>query len=258
MKTKSYDILIVGGGIVGFTFALALAKETDLKIAILEAHSNFPVWSSTEYHHRVSAITLASKRIFTALQIWDELQIKRVSPFQQIKVWDADAQNEIVFASDDIALPDLGYIVENNLLHSTLLARIKSVPQITLYTDCQLQAFSEDINEVVLSTADSHFKGKLAVAADGANSWLRQQARITCEVEDYHQEAIVATVTTTLPHEKIARQVFCTSGPLAFLPLSASHQTSIVWSLAKEKARQVVNLEDTLFKQALSDAFLIN
>src|SRR5689334_20217317 len=112
MQTLPYDILIVGGGITGLTLACALAQRTALTIAVLEANAKQEAWSSMHYHPRVSAITLASKRIFQRLHIWDEIKKKRVSPFTHINVWDDKGQGNIQFDSKEIASRVLGYIIE--------------------------------------------------------------------------------------------------------------------------------------------------
>ncbi|HEX4044088.1 MAG TPA: FAD-dependent oxidoreductase, partial [Gammaproteobacteria bacterium] len=89
VQTVSSDIIIVGGGIAGATLACTLAQQTSLSITVLEEYADMAIWSADTYHHRVSAITLASQRIFQALNVWEAMQAKRVSPFTRIQVWDA-------------------------------------------------------------------------------------------------------------------------------------------------------------------------
>src|SRR5690606_29789334 len=96
---------------------------------------------------------------------------------------------------------------------------------------------------------------QLIIAADGAHSWARQQAAIPVALEDYGHDAIVATVRTTIPHEKSAQQVFLASGPLAFLPLEDDHLSSIVWSMPPEQAQMMLSLSDEAFKDQLAQAF---
>lgn len=262
--SMEYDILIVGGGMVGSTLACMLAQQTSLSIAILEAKVPIHSWSPSHYHHRVSAIALSSQRIFKALQVWDTIKNKRVSPFTKIHVWDAAGQGKIDFDCKDITESVLGFIIENNLIQSALEEKLEKLkgtsqidaPQIELVSPVNLTAFYEKENGIELQADDGRiFRTKLAIAADGAHSWLREQAGIALEKSDYGQEAIVATVETALPHKKIASQVFLETGPLAFLPLVNPNTSSIVWSLPAEEARRLLASDVALFKDELARAF---
>ncbi|OGT42697.1 MAG: hypothetical protein A3F13_09555 [Gammaproteobacteria bacterium RIFCSPHIGHO2_12_FULL_40_19] len=253
---KSYDIIIVGGGIVGLTLACALARLTSLRIAILEAQSQFTPWSSLHYHSRVSAITLASQRIFQALGVWHEMQTKRVSSFKKMHVWDAKTRAKLDFDVNEIAETELGFIIENNLIQSVLEKHIQQCPSITLFTSIILKRLIENKNNIELITDNNGiFAANLVVAADGVNSWVRQQAGIGLDRYDYQQIAIVATVKTALPHQHIAQQVFLETGPLAFLPLSDPHTSSIVWTLPVAEAQQYKTMGQEGFKNSLSQAF---
>jgi 2-polyprenylphenol 6-hydroxylase len=256
MQTYTHDIIIVGGGIVGLALACALAQQTALSIGILEAQSHFHPWSEDQYYHRVSAIALSSRRIFQSLRIWDAMQKKRVSPFTQIEVWDAAGKGEIHFDSSEIAESVLGYIIENNVIQAALTEKLTLYPQVKWLAPVQLALFREQKDSVEFVTADERiFKAKLAVAADGGHSWLRDQAGIAVDKYDYDQEAIVATVRTALPHEKMARQLFLESGPIAFLPLTDEKKSSIVWTLPQKEAKRVLSLDDEKFKDVLGFAF---
>ncbi|SRR5579883_2165800 len=249
------DIIVVGGNIIGLTFALALAQQTTLSIMVVDANVFADSWDPLDYHHRVSAVALSSQRIFQSLQVWQTIKEKRVSPFTHIQVWDA-VGHEIQFDSYAIAEPLLGYIIENSLMQAVLMEKIKQYPQIHYMAPVTLKAFQQCAQHLELITSDNRvFTAKLAVAADGASSWLRQQAEIAVEQYDYHQTAIVAAVKTQLPHQKIARQVFLPTGPLAFLPLIDTHLSSIVWSLPKETAEAYLALDDKGFNATLSQVF---
>lgn len=254
--TTSYDIIIVGGGIVGSALACALAQQTSLSIAVLEAQAYFYPWTATNYFHRVSAINLSSQRIFQSLAIWEDIKTKRVTPFTQIQVWDGIEKGEIQFDSHEIAESALGFIIENNVIQTALAEKIKQYPSIHYVPSTRLVGFQEKNNGISLLTADEKtFHAKLVVAADGGQSWVREQAGIALERYDYEQEAIVATVQTALPHEKIARQVFLPLGPLAFLPLLDETASSIVWTLPADEAKRVMSLDEDKFKEVLGFAF---
>lgn len=211
---------------------------------------------TNEYHHRVSAITLSSQRIFKSLNIWPLIHEKKISGFEQIHVWDQQGKGEIKFDARDIAEPFLGYIIENNVIQTSILERLQEYAQVSLIAPIHLVAFDRDETHVTLKTKDNKtFTAKLAIAADGAQSWLRQVANIAVLKQNYEQEAIVATVKTSLPHQSIARQVFLETGPLAFLPLQEENLSSIVWSLSNDEAKKIMALDIVQFKQTLAQAF---
>lgn len=245
---KTYDIIIVGGGIAGLTLACMLAKQTSLSIAILESSPN-------RIQHRVSAIALSSRRIFESLAIWPELR-EFASPFRHMQVWDSACKGELTFDSSEIDEPTLGYIVENQMIQSLLEKKLKDYPQIEIIAPIKLGDMIHGQGHIEFISEDNQtLKARLAIAADGANSWLRQQAGIKVRKFDYHQHAIVATVQTSLQHHETARQIFLPTGPLAFLPLKEKFTCSIVWSLPDEEARRLMNLEAEDFQQELARAF---
>lgn len=252
----TFDIAIVGGGIVGLSLALALAKKSGLSIVILESNPETVPYDVNAYHHRVSAVALSSVRIFQSLQVWQDIINTRVSPFTAIQVWETSSQSNLDFESNEIGEPVLGYIIENNVIQNSLREKLKSHPQVHVVSPVKLTEFHEN-DEFVTLVSDNNiqYRARVAVAADGARSWLRDQVGINAYAEDYDQEAIVATVVTELPHEKIARQVFLPGGPLAFLPLSDAHTSSIVWSLPKDEARMLRTLDETEFRLRLAAAF---
>jgi 2-octaprenylphenol hydroxylase len=251
-----YDVIIVGGGMVGLALAGLLIQKTSLSIAILEAQAHVPEWDSNSNYPRVSAIALSSQRVFQSLQVWDSMQKKRVSPFAKIGVWDAASKAEITFDSKEIAEPLLGYIIENNLIQSELLLKIKKSTQVTFLSPVKLAQLIEKEKSIELQTVEGQvFQAKLVIGADGANSWLRQQAGIEVVQHNYDQSAIIATVHTALPHHSVAQQVFFKSGSLAFLPLLKEKTSSIAWSLPTQEAKHLIAMDTDSFKQQLVQTF---
>ncbi len=251
-----YDIIIIGGGIVGLTLACALAQQCSLSIAIVEAQAEINEWQLSHYHHRVSAISLASKRIFSALNVWDDIKKKRVSPFSKMHVWDGFTQAEINFDSSEIAEICLGFIIENNVIQSALMEKIKRYPNIHFISAAHLIHYQQLEHDIELTLENKRIlKAKLAIAADGSRSWLREMANIQLSKENYGQKAMVATVQTELPHYKTAHQVFLDTGPLAFLPLADENISSIVWSLDNDAAKEIESLTDEEFKSILTKKF---
>lgn len=249
----SYDLTIIGGGMVGLTLAASLA-ESDLSIALIESNQS-PLLNEQSVG-RVSAISYASRAIFEKLGIWPEINPNRITAYHSMHVWDKDSFAKIDFSADQVDCPDLGYIIENAQIQGALLQSVQKQPNVTFYAPDQLSniAIGEGEAWLMLQSAQT-LTSKLVVAADGANSWLRKKVDIPLIHWDYNHHAIVATVKTELAHENCARQIFTPDGPLAFLPLFEKNLCSIVWSVPPEKAEQLKALSDAEFNKQLTRSF---
>lgn len=246
-----YDLIIVGGGVTGCILA-ALLGPTNLKIAVVEAN----IFDPKKSDPRVFAITRASEQIFRSAGIWDDLQSEPMGHFREMEVWDANGSGSINFDSKDLCEPTLGYIIENKIIQSTLAKKIDQLENISWLCPAridQLEIYS-DHAELTLDSG-AKLKTKLIIGADGANSKVRDLAAIKNKVHDYQQTAIVCSVKTQIAHNDIARQRFLSSGPLAFLPLSDPHMSSIVWSTTPDQAHALLKTDEENFHQELENAF---
>jgi 2-octaprenylphenol hydroxylase len=251
-----YDVIIMGSGIVGATTALAIARETSLKIAIIEKNSPVFTDSPKQYDHRVSAISLASKTIFQNLHCWESIRSKRVSGYSGMHVWDAISKGEIHFDASSLNEAFLGYIIEDSLIRSSLLEHFKDYTNIDFLCPLQINTMQEKSDSIELITEDNKtLSTKLLIAADGAESWVRRCAKIELTEWDYEHTAIVTTVKTTLPHQATAWQRFLPQGPLAFLPLDDPHHCSIVWSAVPDYATYLLSLDNDAFCKIISAEF---
>lgn len=249
--TDHYDVVIAGAGIVGATLACALA-EMPLRIALLEPRPPSPPGPETDL--RVSAIAPASQRILHRLGAWPSGN-PRLSPYREMRVWDASGGRGIHFDSADLGVAQLGWIVENPLLQYTLWRRAAAHASITLYCPNQLLDLQRTETGTRLSLDDgTGLSAGLVVGADGAGSRVRQLAGITVSQRDYRQSAVVAMVTTERPHRETAWQRFLPTGPLAFLPL-ADDRCSIVWSTTNRLAGELLALDADTFNARLYEAF---
>ncbi|MDE8033697.1 FAD-dependent monooxygenase [Actinobacillus equuli subsp. equuli] len=253
---KSADIIIIGGGMVGLALA-ALLKDTECQIKIIE--KNAPTLSDS-YSNRVSAINATSEKMLRQIGAFDRIAIERLSPYQQMLVWEKDSFAKIHFDNSQpeikqLGADQLGFIIENNRIRHALWQ------QVSQQTNAEIMLASTQtigINETgAFLTLDNGemLTAKLVVAADGANSWLRQQANIPLTSKDYQHTALVCNVKTAEPHQAIARQIFAPESILAFLPLADEQHCSIVWSLAPEQADMLVSCDEKQFNQALTIAF---
>lgn len=256
MQSNScYDIVIVGAGIVGATLACALAQTTALRIALLDAQPAIPTWTPEQYDHRVSALSLASQQLFSNLGIWQAIAKKRISAFTNMTVWDENSTGRIEFNSAELGEPLLGYMVENSAIAASLFAQLQQDKRVDIFLACQLLSLNESAEQIEIITSEQTFTTKLLIAADGANSWVRQQAHIETSSRVDNHTAIVATVTTELPHQHTAWQRFLHDGPLAFLPLNSEQLCSIVWSMPEEKALTLLRATQEEFNAQLGSAF---
>ncbi|MFL6621404.1 MAG: UbiH/UbiF/VisC/COQ6 family ubiquinone biosynthesis hydroxylase [Sulfurifustis sp.] len=249
--SPAYDVVVVGGGIVGAAFACALG-DSALKVALIERTP--PVTAmSADYELRVSALTLASRTLFEALGVWDGIAQRRVAGVCAMQVWDAEGRGEIRFDAAEIGEPYLAYIVENNVIAAALHERMQQHTNVHVVTGA-FADIERDADATVRLADGRNLRARLVVAADGAESAVRERLDIRPRSLDLRQQGIVAAVRTERPHQQIARQVFLPTGPLAFLPLPDSRACSIVWSVDDVRAHELLALDDAGFIAALATA----
>ena len=249
----SYDLTIVGGGMVGLTLAASLAKS-NLNIAIVENNEAKPLNEAPAA--RVSAISAASRTIFEKLDIWQAINQKRITPYDTMFVWEKDSFGKIAFDAQQVEATQLGYIIENEQIQHALLTVVEKQANVTFYCPDKLSNIALGDGEAWLTLeSGKNITTKLVVGADGANSWVRNKVDIPLTHWDYNHHALVATIKTDLAHEHCARQIFTPDGPLAFLPLFEKDLCSIVWSLPPEKAKQLQALSNAEFNKQLTRSF---
>jgi 2-octaprenylphenol hydroxylase len=252
--SEKYDVIIVGGGMVGATFACALA-DTRLRVALIEGTPPDLDWPKPQYDLRTSALSRASQRILEALEVWPLIEAMRASPYTDMHVWDSSGKGVIHFDCAEIGEPSLGHIVENGVILAALYKRLADIDNVTVLCPATPRILSRGLNSYTLTLEQGQtLHADLVVAADGARSWARQSAGIEVQTQDYQQTAVVTNVKTAEHHQYTAWQVFLPTGPLAFLPLNEGY-SSIVWSTSQEQAQQLLAMDDANFKTALEQAF---
>ena len=250
---QTVDIAIIGGGMVGLALAAALA-DSPLKIAIVEPKpAQAPLLQ--DYSLRVSAISLSSQRFLSSLGVWQRICEQRVAPYHDMQVWEQDSFAKIRFQAEQLLVDELGHIVENDIVRHALWQRVSQQSNV-VFIEQAVDKLHRGDSESWLSFANGQaISCKLLVAADGANSWLREQLAVPLSYWDYQHTAIVATIKTSEVHQSCARQIFSPEGPLAFLPLSDPHHCSIVWSVSPERASELQSLSEQDFNKQLTVAF---
>jgi 2-octaprenyl-3-methyl-6-methoxy-1,4-benzoquinol hydroxylase/2-octaprenylphenol hydroxylase len=248
-----HDVAIVGAGMVGAALALALARA-GFDVAVIEPRAPAPWRAQDDVDLRVVALAASSIELFGCLDVWKEIAAARASAYARMRVWDALAPGELAFDAADEGRAALGFIVENRLIQSALWNALQHESRITLRCPAKVAATESSSERRTLTLDDStSIAAKLVVAADGADSALREMAGIAAHGRDYGQRAIVAHVATERAHESTAWQRFLPGATLAFLPL-ADGRSSIVWSVPEAEAARLLALDDAAFCAELAAA----
>ncbi len=252
-KTKEYDIIINGGGMVGATLACLLAKS-GRKVAVIEAYEAAKFSADSEYDLRVSAISRASQNALIKAGAWNDIIAMRASPYEAMDVWDEAGDGNVRFEAAELGEPDLGHIVENNVTQRAVTDALNKLDNADLICPAKMKSCVVDDESVTVTLENGKtISAQLLVGADGANSQVRELAGIDVKRDDYGQSGLVAVVKTEKSHEFTAWQRFQSTGPLAFLPL-ADGSSSIVWTLPSDRADYYLSLNKTDFKVALAEA----
>ena len=251
---EHYDVVIVGGGMVGLTLACALG-ETALKVAVLEAHPMERSWPEASIGLRVSAITHATRKVFERIDAWRGMVERRVTSYGEMHVWDASGDGEIHFDGAEAGAPSLGYIVENRVVQLALMERVEQLANIDLLCPVRWQQWSDDGESLLLTLDDGRqLHTQLLVGADGVQSQVRERAGIETKGWGYDQHAVMAIVKTEKSHQHTCWQRFLPNGPLAFLPMH-EHYSCVVWSTTPEQAQILMGDSEQIFADKLADAF---
>lgn len=247
------DAIVVGGGVVGAACALALA-EAGLQVALVEAGQPAR-WSREQPDLRVFAFAPDNAALLDSLGAWKDILATRAQPYREMRVWDAAGGGELHFDADALAMRELGWIIEHDLLAERLRTAASRMG-VEYLQPASVNGLEQRDDGVRLTLESGEtLEARIAIAADGANSTLRSLAGIAAPMHDYGQRGVVAYVETELPHRLTAWQRFLPGGPLAFLPVDAGHRSSIVWSLPQDEAERVLALGDEAFGIELTNAF---
>jgi 2-octaprenylphenol hydroxylase len=264
-NNTDYDVVIVGAGLVGASLACAIAQieaAQNLRIAVIEASSELHHFSGENFDPRVVALTHASQKLLTDIGCWNEIVAQRVCAYREMKVWDGEGTAAIEFDCAEVQQSHLGHIVENSVIVNQLRERMVQHENIVLIQPAAvaqvIPAQAEFPRVRVQLTSGGEITTALLIAADGAQSKVRELAEFSTREWDYGQQAIITTVRTGQSHEFTAWQRFMHTGPLAFLPLQNkgdTHCCSIVWSAEDELAAELIALDDEAFCARLTAAF---
>jgi len=249
-----YDVVIVGGGMVGTMLAAALG-HLPMSVAVVESSQPAPFDASAQPDLRVSALSMASERMLRAVGVWSSIDAMRACPYSRMRVWDGEAEGQTHFFSGDVGQTHLGHIVENRVLQIALTERLANFDQLDYLCPNTLKSIEHRDDCVILTLDDAReLHAKLVVGADGASSKVRTQANIGYTTSQYPQHALVATIKTSLAQQAVTWQRFLPTGPQAFLPLTDAH-ASMVWYHTAEEVTRLKSLPDVEFCTEMENAF---
>ncbi len=259
-QTQVLDVVIIGGGLVGGLTALLLAQggvqATVLDAApILDEEKTLAVANP-----RVLALSQATIHLLKTVNVWSKLA--RHMPYSGMQVWNKNGYGEINFGASNERTPAieqaLGSMVEPSILN--LAIQQQMLQQVQDYrTQVKVTRLERGVGVWHIYLADgTQLQTKLVIGADGANSFVREQAFIDFDVLDYRQAGLTCAIRTAQPHQHVARQIFLETGPLAYLPMASlhaeqeGHWQSIVWTLPDDYAEEYAKLNDDDFTQLLT------
>ena len=250
------DVAIVGGGLVGASLAAALIG-TGVRVLLIEGVP-FDSAAQPSFDERTTALGNASRRIFAALGVWDELA-PQAGPIRSIHVSEAGRFGFARLEAREQGIEAFGYVLANRALGAALWRRLERAPDLTLRVPARLAGLQIGPGAVELAIEDAAgrseaFRAHLVVAADGAHSQVRTAAGIEAAVEDYEQMAVVATVATDAPHQARAFERFTAAGPLAVLPLFDG-RLAVIWATTPGNAQRLLALTEADYLAELQRAF---
>ncbi|ARD29740.1 2-octaprenyl-6-methoxyphenyl hydroxylase [Acinetobacter lactucae] len=235
------QVIIVGGGMVGLSLSLMLAKA-NIAVKLLEAvkYPNYDDQNVAPYHSsfdaRNTALSRRSVQIYQKLGLWDALQ-QHATPILQVHITEQGSFGKARLIAEQEKVESFGQVIENAWLGRVLLTQVRQQPLIELIDGVQVTALTQDAEQVhiVAKRGEEVLKleSKLLIAADGRDSFCRQAIGVGVDVHDYDQVAIVTTVQTSKPHDQVGFERFSALGPLALLPLPGEYRRSVVWPVKK-------------------------
>jgi len=248
-----YDVAVVGGGMVGASFALALAG-TSLRVVLIESVAPAS-GAHPSFDDRTTALGNASRRIFQALGVWERIA-PQTSAIRAIHVSDAGRFGFARLDAREQGVEAFGYVAANRVIGTALWDRLAELPKIERRVPARPESIEIGPERVTLVHANGteRLSARLVVAADGAESQVRRAAGIDARVKEYEQVALVANLSADRPHDGTAYERFTSAGPIALLPLAGGGYTA-VWARSPVQAEEALRLNDGEFLTELQRHF---
>jgi 2-polyprenylphenol 6-hydroxylase len=250
---RDCDVIVVGGGIIGASLALAL-RTCDVSVAWVSAEQGPPETDSVGWDSRIYALTPGNMHWLDEMGVWQRIPESRVMPVESMRIFGDRGPARLEFDAYDAGLRELAFIIENRALVAALWQALKRAEHVDAFHPavCSSVLWEREHARVVLRDG-TELRGRLIVGADGGESWVRAQAGIAARVHEYDQIGVVANYECERPHDGTAFQWFRTDGVLALLPLAGT-RASMVWSTGTRHARELMALRPDELCRAVEDA----
>ncbi|MFW1811025.1 2-octaprenyl-6-methoxyphenyl hydroxylase [Acinetobacter ursingii] len=257
-------VIIVGGGMVGLSLALMLAKQ-NIAVQLLEAirYPNYEDDQLAPYHSsfdaRNTALSRRSVMIYQQLGLWDALQ-QHATPILQVHITEQGSFGKARLVAEQEKVESFGQVIENAWLGRVLLTQVRQQALIELIDGVEVTSLEQDQQQVTIHALRDQetleLQTQLLIAADGRDSFCRQAIGVGVDVHDYDQVAIVTAVQTSKPHQHVGFERFSALGPLALLPLPGEYRRSVVWPVKKGTEAEWLGEEnDQHFLDALQQTY---
>ena len=256
MTEQHYDIVIAGGGMIGTSLALALAP-LGLRIAVVEMVAR-QATAQPSFDDRTTALSRSTQRTFEAMGLWPDI-VAGSTPIASIHVSDQGRFGLSHIDADEQGVEALGYVVVNRVLGGVLQDALECAPGVDVLCPARIVdvALAPDAASVTVRRGDEddvRLSCGLLVAADGANSAVREMMGITAGKSHYGQRAVIGNLLTEKPVDNVAYERFTQQGPLAVLPMTEG-RAGFVWTVAEDDAERVMALDDDAFLAELQREF---
>lgn len=246
-----FDVIVVGAGLVGASFALAV-KDGGLRVALVESAA--PAVPSPEWDSRVYAVSPGSVEFLSEIGAWGEFDAARIAPVRGMHIHGDDGKAYLEFDARQSGLAELAVIAEASGMRHGLWQALLRQENLELFCPARCASLRIQEEAAVLRLEDGReLRAPLVVGADGRDSWVRAQAGMDAEPAPYRQMGVIANFETGLPHGDAAWEWFRGDGVLAFLPLPGK-RISIVWTAFEEHAAELAALAPDEFCRQVGEA----
>ena len=256
MSSNHYNIVIAGGGMIGTSLALALAP-LGLRVAVVEAIPRKAA-AQPSFDDRSTALSRSTQRMFEAMGLWPRI-VAASTPIRSIHVSDQGRFGFSHIEADEQNVEALGYVVINRVLGAVLQDALDALGGVDVICPARISGIelAPEGATAVLDLADGSRQSldcDLLVAADGANSAVREMMGITAQRSRYGQHAVIGNLLPEKDIDNVAYERFTEQGPLAVLPV-ADGRAGFVWTVSEDDAERVMALDDAAFLAELQQQF---